>query len=88
MYGVVSNVFRNPDPFTYPLLRFVGRLGPFPVTMILSRKYIEFSSMMASVLVGALERRPLELAGIGTLKSSEGIQEVHPLACGGSFGSF
>lgn len=83
MYGVVSNVFQNSDPFTYPLLRFTGCLGKFPVTIILSRKYIQFSSMTATFLAEALSGRRLELQGIGTMKRVDGIHEAHPLACGG-----
>ena len=67
MYGVVTNVFENPDPFAYPLLRFVGNLGQFPVTMILSRKYIQFGSSMATFLAHALSGRQLGFQGIGTL---------------------
>ena len=82
LYGVVSNVFRNADPFAYPLLRFAGHLGKFPANMILSRKYIEFSSGTASFFASALGGSRSEFAGIGTLKHSDGVFEVHPLACG------
>ena len=82
LFGVVSNVFRNADPFAYPLLQFGGYLGKFPVTMILSRKYIEFSSGTASFFAGALSGSESNFAGIGTIKHSGAVCEVHPLACG------
>jgi hypothetical protein len=85
MYSVVSNVFQNSDPFAYPLLRFTGHLGMFPVTMILSRKYIQFSSMTATFLAEVLTGRRVELQGIGTRKRVDDIHEAHPLACGGNF---
>ena len=82
LYGVVANVFQNSDPFAYPLLRFNGHLGTRPVTTILSRKYIQFSSMTATFLTEALTGRRLDIQGIGTMKRVDTIHEVHPLACG------
>jgi hypothetical protein len=35
MFGVVSNVFQNNNPFAYTLFRFGGHLREFPVTMML-----------------------------------------------------
>lgn len=85
LYGVVHNVFQNSDPFAYPLLRFAGHLGKFPVTMILSRKYIHFDSSTATFLAEALTRSPLKIRGIGTMKRGDEVREVHPLACGQTF---
>jgi hypothetical protein len=83
LYGVVSTVFGNPDPFAYPILRFVGRLGRFPVTMVLSRRYIQFSSMTATFLADALTKGQLELSGLGTLRAGHDAHELHPLAATG-----
>jgi hypothetical protein len=86
LYSVVANVFGNPDPFAYPLLRFFGRLGEATVTMVLSRRNIEFSSMTATTLASALEGVPMELDGIGTFSHRDGSTELHPLACGAWYG--
>jgi len=81
LYGVVAHVFQNPDPFVYPLLRFTGRVGDAAVTMVLSRRNIEVSSMTASVLVSALQGTPIELDGVGTFAQHDGGVELHALAC-------
>jgi hypothetical protein len=81
LYSVVSAVFQSPDPFIYPLLSFSGSFGGEPVSMVLSRKYIEFGSMTASSLAHALSRQELEVSGIGVLLHTAAGREVQPLAC-------
>jgi len=84
LYSVVSAVFHSPDPFIYPMLQFAGQLGQFPVTMNLSRKYIEFSSSTATTLAGALAGAPTRLCGIASLRRVGTVVELHPFECGES----
>jgi hypothetical protein len=82
LYGVVSNVFQSSDPLVYTLLRFTGYLGDFATTMILSRKYIQFGSMTATTLAGALTGRTIRFNGIGTVSRVNDEYQLQPLGCG------
>ncbi len=81
LYGLVSAVFKNTDPFLYPMLTWEGALGRESVTMLLSRDYLSFDSMTASSMVAAVRGTPVRLAGIGVLGHGASGRVLRPLCC-------
>jgi hypothetical protein len=81
LYGLVTEIFQCPDPMTYSLIQFTGTLAGRPARMVLSRKHIVIGSMTATSLSQALARRPVDIAGFGTLQAIDGDIEIAPLIC-------
>jgi hypothetical protein len=81
LYGLVTEIFQCPDPMAYSLVQFTGTLAGQPVRMVLSRKHIFMGSMTATSLGQALARRPVDIAGFGTLQAINGDIEIAALVC-------
>lgn len=82
LYGLVTEVFQNPDPMILQLIEFKGRLGGDAVSMMLSRKYFSIGSATATDLCEALAREPVVLSGLARLHGHRGGRhELQALIC-------
>jgi hypothetical protein len=77
IYHLAAEVFGPPDPFFLPLIEFEGTLGPYEVTMVVSRKYVGLESLSARALGSALTGDSIPLAGFATLSG----RELQPIVC-------
>ena len=80
--GLVNYVFEHPDPFTYQYMNISLYIGPYPVSMTISRKYVAVHSMTIHELDDLLRGRPVLMAGTGSIEVKEGGgYQIHPVAC-------
>ncbi len=81
LYGLMSALFQNPDPFAYPMVAWRGDVGGHPVRMLMSRAHLRIRSVTAIGLVDALRGTPLLLDGLGTFARRAGEVHVQPWCC-------
>jgi hypothetical protein len=80
--GLANYVFEHPDPYLYPYVSLTGYLGRHPVSMTMSRKYVDVSSITIHQLYDLLRGGPVLIAGIGSIEVGEaGRHHVQPVAC-------